>query len=270
MDKNALKAAVALAVLIGAIAAYFYWQNNQSAPGAPLSVAPTQTPPALKPPVPETRQTLEAPTAKAQLPQLKESDSFVIEALAGLVGNKSLMKLFHTENIIHNIVATIDSLPRMKMPLKILPVLQPAGKFITSGSVDDLTISPKNAARYTSYVQLAEAVEPGKLVELYVRIYPLFQQAYRELGYPNDYFNDRLIEALDDLLDAPDIKEPVKLLQPHVLYQYADPDLEELSIGQRILVRTGSINESRLKAWLAGIKLELNRHMHDQKSGTVE
>jgi hypothetical protein len=105
---------------------------------------------------------------------------------------------------------------------------------------------------------------------LYVRIYPLFQQAYKELGYPNEYFNDRLVEVLDDLLDAPDIKEPVNLLQPKVLYQYADPDLEELSIGQRILMRTGSKNEARLKIWLTEVKQALNQRMSDKKIVAAE
>lgn len=30
-------------------------------------------------------------------------------------------------------------------------------------------------------------------MQFYVRLYPLFQKAYVELGYPNGYFNDRLI-----------------------------------------------------------------------------
>ena len=269
MDKNALKAAGALALVIAAIAGYFFWQDKQTNSEVAKAVSTPERPLALNQPAP-AQQILEVPTAQPPLPKLADSDSFVIAALAELINNKSLMKFFHTEKIIHNIVATIDSLPRMKLPLKVLPLKQPAGKFMTSGSVDDLVISPQNAARYTPYVQLAEAFDSNKLLDLYVRIYPLFQQAYRELGYPNQYFNDRLVEVLDDLLDAPDIKEPVKLLQPKVLYQYADPDLEELSIGQRILMRTGSKNEARLKVWLVEIKQALSLRMHNQKIGTAE
>jgi hypothetical protein len=269
LDKNALKAAAVLALVIAAIAGYFFWPDKQSnsdvSTAVPMSantLAPKQSAP--------VQQVLEAPTVQSPTPQLTDSDSFVMAGLAKLISNKSLMKLFHTEKIIRNIVATIDSLPRMKLPLKILPLEQPAGKFMTSGSVDDLSISSQNADRYTVYVQLAEAVDPKKLLDLYVRIYPLFQQAYKELGYPNEYFNDRLVEVLDDLLDAPDIKEPVNLLQPKVLYQYADPDLEELSIGQRILMRTGSKNEARLKIWLTEVKQALNQRMSDKKIVAAE
>jgi hypothetical protein len=260
MNKNQLKATLALVILGGGLAAYVYLQQIEpevavQAPPPPVAVAPK----------PEVRQILETPPAAAPLPQLAESDSFMLDALAGLVANESLMKLFHTERIIRNIVATIDNLPSMKLPMKLLPVEQASGKFMTAGKAGELSISPKNAARYTPYVKIAEAIDVKKLVGLYVRLYPLFQQSYVELGYPNNYFNDRLMEVLDDLLEAPDIKEPVKLLRPKVLYQFADPELEALSIGQRILMRIGSKNEATMKARLLEIKQELLLHMHDEK-----
>jgi len=261
-NKNKLKALLALIVLVGGLAAFYYWQQTE--PGVVAKVTP---PPLSAVPKPEVRQILETPPAISPLPKLAESDSFLLDALAGLVGNETLMKLFHTEQIIHNIVATIDSLPLMKLPLRLLPVEQPSGKFITAGKEDNLSISPQNAARYTPYARIAETIDSKKLVALYVRLYPLFQQAYEELGYPNKYFNDRLIEALDDLLETPDIKEPVKLVRPSVLYQYADPELEELSIGQRTLMRTGSKNEATIKARLLEIRQELNLHMHEKKLG---
>jgi hypothetical protein len=263
MNKNKLKALVALIVLVGGLAAFYYWQQTEPV------VAKVTPLPLSAVPKPEVRQILEAPPSISPLPKLAESDSFLLDALAGLVGNETLMKLFHTEQIIHNIVATIDSLPLMKLPLRLLPVEQPSGKFIAAGKADKLSISPENAARYTPYVRIAEAIDSKKLVALYVRFYPLFQQAYEELGYPNKYFNDRLLEALDDLLEAPDIKEPVKLVRPNVFYQYADPELEELSIGQRTLMRIGSKNEAIMKARLLEIKQELNLHMHEKKLGNT-
>ena len=258
MKKNTRIAVAVVAVLAG-LAAYFLWQPSPPKP-EPVHV---QAPP--PPPKPEVRQVIETPPASAPLPTLADSDSFMLDALAGLVSNKSLMKLFHTERIIHNIVATIDNLPRRRAPMSVMPVEQASGKFITAGTESDLTISPKNAARYTSYVKIAEAIDTKKVVGLYVRLYPLFQQAYEELGYPKQYFNDRLIVVLDDLLAAPDIKEPVRLAQPGVYYLFADPDLEGRSIGQRILMRTGSNNEAIIKGKLREIKQELKLHMHEKK-----
>jgi hypothetical protein len=254
---------VAVVIIIaGGAAALFFWPQNQPA-SAPVHVQ--ASPPAPPPPAPEVRSVVDTPPAQAPLPSLAESDKLILDALAGLVGNKSLMKFFRTDRFIHNFVATIDNLPGRRAPLSVLPVEPAPGQFIAAGSSGNLTISPKNSARYTAYVRIATAIDPEKLVGLYVRLYPLFQQAYEELGYPDKYFNDRLIVVLDDLLAAPIASEPVKLVQPNVLYQYADPDLEKLSIGQRILMRLGGKNEDLVKTRLHKIRQELLLHMHEKK-----
>ena len=269
MKKNIL-IAVAVVIVIGGLTAYLFWPQSQPEP-----VHVQAPPPPPPPPKIEAPKVVEAPPAPPPspslppLPALADSDSFMINALAGLVGNKSLMKVFHTEKIIKRIVATIDNLPDMRAPMKVMPVERAPGKFITAGEESDLTISASNAARYTPYVKIAEAINAKKLAELYVRLYPLFQEAYEKLGYPKKYFNDRLIVTLDDLLAAPDIKEPVKLVQPNVFFLYADPDLEERSIGQRIIMRIGSKNEAIIKTKLGEINKELQRHMHGRKIGSA-
>ena len=78
-----------------------------------------------------------------------------------------------------------------------------------------------------------------QLTALYFHFYPLFQQAYQSLGYPNGYFNDRLVVTIDNLLATPDVNGPISLVRPNVMYQYADPKLEKLSAGQKLLVRMG-------------------------------
>ena len=138
-----------------------------------------------------------------------------------------------------------------------MPVKRTGPKFLAIGEEEDIFLNPKSFHRYTPYVRLAEAVETKKLVTGYTQLYPLFQQAYEDLGYPQGYFNDRLIEAIDNLLAAPDIKGPVKLVRPKVVYQFADPELEARSAGQKILIRMGSDNAGRVKAKLQEIRREL-------------
>ena len=269
MKKNAL-IAVGVVVLLAVVAGgYFYWQHSQTkslpAPAPkPTPVKPAPPPPPPPKPKPVPPPVVEVP-APPPLPKLSDSDHFVLDAIAGLVKNRTLMKLFRTDRIIHNIVATIDNLPRKRAPYSVMPVKRVHGLFITEGPEDNLTISPKNALRYRAYVRVAEIVSAKDWVGLYVRLYPLFQEAYEELGYPHKYFNDRLEFVLDHLLDAPDIKEPVKLVQPHVLYQFADPALEDSSAGQKILMRIGSRNEAVMKKKLRGIKQQLLLHVHDGK-----
>ncbi|HVS27144.1 MAG TPA: DUF3014 domain-containing protein [Burkholderiales bacterium] len=218
-------------------------------------------------PVPETKAKPQIlhPIAEAgepgnevkPLPALSESDAAMQESLAGLVGQKTLTEFFYLNDIIRRIVATVDNLPRAKVALRLMPVKPVARKFLVTGEEDNFVLNPDNYSRYAPYVRLAEAVSVKKLVAVYVRFYPLFQQAYKDLGYPSGYFNDRLVEVIDHLLAAPEVQGPVKLVQPRVMYQFADPELEALSAGHKILVRMGSENAAGIKAKLKEIRPEL-------------
>lgn len=258
---------VAAVILSGALAAYYYWQQTQPEPKA---VEVTALPLPIAPPKPVLRQMVKVPEAQSPQPQLGESDSFILEALASLIGKESVMKIFRVEQIIHNIVVTIDNLPNQSLPVNAMPITPVPGNLVASVADGEMSISQKNTARYTPYVRLAGAVNTEKLVALYLRLYPLFQKSYEELGYPNKYFNDRVIEVIDNLLAAPDIKEPVKLVQPKIVYVYADPDLEGRSIGQRTLMRLGSENEAKVKTKLQEIRQELFLHMQEEEVKTAE
>jgi Protein of unknown function (DUF3014). len=148
------------------------------------------------------------------------------------------------------------------------PVNPTAGRFTVEEVNGATVIAPDNSSRYTPLVLLAETVDIRRAVDLYVRLYPLLQSTYAELGYPRGYFNDRLIAVIDQLLATPVIEGPIKLEltdvkgpipseRPWVRYQYADPSLESLSAGQKILLRVGPVNGRRLKAKLAEIRAEL-------------
>ena len=92
------------------------------------------------------------------------------------------------------------------------------------------------------------------LVKSYIYMYPLFQQAYQDLGYQDVYFNDRLVDVIDDLIAAPEIEDPVKLIRKSVMFKYADPQLEALSSGQKIMIRMGLDNAKQVKKVLASIR----------------
>jgi hypothetical protein len=189
----------------------------------------------------------------------------VFDALAGLLSNQSFIRLFHTKRVIHKMVATIVNLTQQRAPTNLMPFNPPTKHFLTVGSGSHLSISPNNQSRYTRYVEIAKVTDTKKLVALYIRLYPLFQQSYKELGYRNN-FNEQLVETLDDLLATPEIPEPIKLVQPKYFYLYSDPDLEELSVGQKIMLRLGNKNENFIKTKLNEIKLELALYMNEIKS----
>ena len=151
-------------------------------------------------------------------------------------------------------VATVDNLPRKSVAAQVMVVRPVPGSFLTANTDGKLMIGRDNAARYTPYVRLVQAVDTKTLVALYVRFYPWFQQAYQDLGYPSGYFNDRLIDVIDNVLATPEMSAPVELIQPHVLYQFENPDLEALSAGQKMMLRMGSENASRIRVKLRELR----------------
>jgi len=252
--KNVMGLLVVL-VLGGIAAGYYYWQTQQQTE-APSPALPVVAPP---PPEPQIRHPIQVPqTPEAKpLPPLEHSDGAMLDALTGFFGRKSVEGLFIPEDIVHRFVVAVDSLPRAKLPARFRLFKPVAGQVLTTGAEDKLSLSTDNYKRYTPYVVLAEAVDSKTLVATYIRFYPLFQEEYKSLGYPKGYFNDRLVEAIDDMLATPDVKGPIKLVRPNVLYQFADPDLEALSAGQKILLRMGPENAARIKAKLGEILREL-------------
>ena len=237
-------------------------QQSADIPQPPQQEAELQEPSAAASTPPDRRHPLPAIPAPASLegkpvPPLTDSDQAVQAALAAPLGRHSVGDLVISTNIARRIVATVDNLPRQKAGTTLLPVKAPARRFVTTRKANVVTLSPANYARYTPYVKLAKAVDVQQLVALYVHFYPLFQQAYEELGYPKKYFNDRLIEVIDDLLAAPDVHGPVKLVQPKVMFEFADPELEDLSAGQKVLIRLGPENAAVVKGKLRELRRAL-------------
>ncbi len=237
-------------IVLGAVAGIYFWPENQK----PLPQAVSTPAPAVEPAIRHPVETVETPGEP--LPPLAQSDGALRDALAALLGH-NLPKFVYLDNLVHRIVATVDNLPRDYVAPRLMPVKPVTGLPITVNSGDTLALSPENAARYRPYMRLAEALPADALVGIYSRFYPLFQEQYEKLGYPGKYFNDRVIEVIDHLLAAPEIDGPLRLVQPKVLYQFADPKLEKLSAGQKLLLRMGRANELKLKEKLREIRQAL-------------
>lgn len=251
---------VALAAIAAAL--YYWWPAPEKPlPSLTFPLEPQST--AQKPAQAATRHPIEEGQSgdgqPSALPPLENSDQALQDALAGLFGPRWLGRLFHRSELVRRFVVTMDNLPRRKLPSQALLVKLPTGPFLTIRGGGAPLIDSRNAARYTIYARFAGAVDAKKAVAAYVYFYPLFQQEYRLLGYPSGSFNDRLLEAIDDLLITPEVEGPVELTQPRILYEFADPDLEALSAGEKILLRMGPENSAKIKTKLREIRDELER-----------
>lgn len=247
-------------IIIVAAAAWWYFSHvpgvdftrRGPAPSAPAKAS--TAPPPIQHPISEA-QTNPASAASTALPPLDDSDNAAASALSSIPGANGLADLLVKRALIPHIVATVDALPRHSIGASILPLRTPKGVFTADTSGGKPVLDSKDYARYDAYMKIVESVDPRTLVTWYVHWYPLFQQAYRQLGYPNGYFNDRLIEAIDDMLAAPNAQPPVALVMtPDGHYAYADPTWESLSVGQKLMIRVGPRNERVLKIKLSNIR----------------
>jgi hypothetical protein len=247
--------AVVVAAAIGA-GAYWWWQQRDP-PYLPPPVPKAQAPDAPQGPQPPKHP---VPQSEAKpLPALAASDGAIQPEIVRLLGLNAFERLVNPEEIIRRTVATVDNLPRDQVATRLNPVRPVGGLVTTKGRDATLVLSPDNFKRYAPYVGALEAVDAKALASVYFHFYPLFQQAYVELGYPNGHFNDRLVEVIDHLLAAPEVKGPIRLVTPKVLHEYADEDLESRSAGQKVLIRMGAENAARVKAKLREIRAQVAR-----------
>jgi hypothetical protein len=260
MNENFKWMAAAVAVVGLSIGAVVYLSRGDK-------VVPVEKPPAAvvadEPTMPEEpaiKHPLAAPEVQAPLPPLEESDEPMQLALEDLIGKEFVGRFVVTKDLVRHIVVSVDNLSTEKVAERIRPVRPAPGKFAVGGSEEAPSLDPANYERYKPLVESLLAIDMKRLVALYTRHYPLFQEAYESLGHPPQYFNDRLVEVIDHLLAVPEIRGPIALTQPGVQYEFADPGLESRSAGQKALIRMGSENAIAVKDKLRELRGELIAH----------
>lgn len=257
--------AIAGAVLLAAAVGGFLWLRGAREPSAtapevvpaPLEapVAAAEAPPAPSHPIEDAIVDPSAVGSDAPpLPALAESDAAALEALLDLLSLDALPAWLVPEYVVQRAVATIDNLPRAKIASNISVVRPTSGTLAIEGDGEVRTLSAANHARYAAQVDAFESADTAALVAAYVRLYPLFEQAYRELGSPGAHFNDRLVEVIDHLLAAPPAAQPVELVRVRAYWQFRDPALEAMSAGHKLMVRIGPAQAERVKTKLRAVR----------------
>jgi hypothetical protein len=266
-----------LCIALGA-GAFYWWHKHRSkepriaqppVAQAPAEAPPTPAEPAIRHPIEEAPAQQEQPAASpAALPRPAEADAYIKSALIEALGRAEVFSFLNTDKFPTRVVATVDNLARPKASSTLWPVVPTAGRFSPEQRSDGAAIGASNTNRYAPFVRFAESIDSAKAAALYLRLYPLFQRAYEEQGYPGKYFNDRLVDVIDHLLETPEpaappkvtmteVKGPIKPARPWVAYEFADPNLEMRSAGQKMLLRMGNANAQRLKAKLREFRAQI-------------
>ena len=231
------------AVVLAIAAGVWYWQSR----GKQEPAAPVAAPPAAEPKV---KNPIIAPDEID--PNLSAT-----EQVATLVGTPRFEAMFVPDEFVRKLVATVDALARKDVAARMNPAKPVAGKFAVAGGDQSPVLGAANYSRYTPWVDLVDSLDAEQTAALYRRLYPQFQKAYEDLGNPEGYFNDRVIEVIDHLLSAPVAPATIALARPNVLYEFADPALASQSAGRKLLLRMGPGNAERVKAKLREIRAKI-------------
>ena len=272
---------------IAALAYGGWWAREhwaaQNRSQAPAELAPLATPAApaapVEPPAPSlaTAESANVPATPAQplhplapaAQALTADDASSLDRMAREWLGARALQFLVMPGLAHHMVATIDNLPRGHAAPRLWPLSPVGGKLQTQPSAQGgLQIAADNSARYDAVVAFVTGLEPATVVQWYRQAYPVLQQTYEELGYPGQYFNDRLVAVIDHLLQTPQPQEPLGLRlvqvqgqvapqQPWLRYELADPDLQARSAGQKILLRLGSAHRAAMMAYLQALRAQI-------------
>lgn len=191
----------------------------------------------------------QAPAEPAEpLPDLNESDERVLGRLAELELGARLLRLITPEEVIRRFVVFTDNVARGSLPQMEYPV-RPVEQDMVVEEVDDNLYVMQEAShdRFDSVVETLVNVDVDQAMTVYETFRPLFTEAYAELGYGERDFDAVVLEAIDQVLAMEVPEGPYQLIQPSVMYEFADSSLEDLSPVEKQLIRIGPENTARLK-----------------------
>jgi len=253
---------VAVVVLAGVA---WWWLHRAPAAHAPAVAPPAASVPAPAAPAADTPPAIQHPLPPAPATPVDAAANPDPDAQASAeldhLFERKLADWLIPDMLVRRLVATVDALPRNGRIEPLRPLRAPATPFAVqrqpldaAEGTERITLAPANAARYDALVGLLAHLDPQQAVDSYRRLYPQLQKAYEDLGYPGHYFNDRVVETIDDLLATPEPAGAILLEQPKVLYRFADADLESRSAGQKMLLRMGVDHERVVKEKLRAIR----------------
>ena len=239
---------IVVLLLIGA--GIVYWATRGEAPPEPPVTAPVAEEAPAEAPEPEPEEPL-------VLPALNASDELVRQLVRTLSSNPRLASWLATEDLIRRFTASVVNVSEGLVPKAHVGFLQPREPF-TTRNVDGAPVpTAKSYQRYDTIADVVSSLDTEGTIELYRDLGPLIDEAFRELGYPSQDFDRVLLAALDHLSATPIIEPEVELTERVTAFEFADPDLENLSSAQKQLLRTGPENVRKIQGKLRELRSEI-------------
>lgn len=263
--------ALAVVVLISG-GAYYYFSDTEEPqpqeraaveipdvlPEEPIVTIADIPEPEIEPVVEPEIEVAETPQPEIEpLPTLEESDSFVHDKTVVMADGMAIEPMLVEKDLVRHFVVFVDNLAQGELARKVSPLKGPDRVFTVSEITNKTYLNPDSYHRYDLYADFVANLNEMQLAATYKELTPLLSEAFEELGYGDMSFNERMLEAIDIMLAAPIIEQPIELDGVSVNYQFVDPQLEALPNAQKLLVRMGPENSKKVKAALRRLKKHL-------------
>lgn len=234
-------------------------------PAAPPIETPKETvmpePEAIPNPMEEAAEPAPAraeTTPAFTLPRLGDSDPLFRDGVASLTDRRGIDHWLAGSDLIRRFVAVVDNIAKGRVQRQNLGFMSPDEPISVKRLSDETYVFDEASyRRFDLVTDIFASIDSERAAEFYSLLRPLFQEAYEELGYSNRRFDDVIFVAIGRLLETPDPAQPVNLVRPTVMYQFADRRLESLSDAQKQLLRMGPRNARIVKAKLSELALQL-------------
>ncbi|HQL88695.1 MAG: DUF3014 domain-containing protein [Lentisphaerae bacterium] len=266
-----------LAMLIGAI----IYQVTKTEPPPPTPtpavvqppsppelppLPPPEQDPAEPPPTPELEPTVlttppdNATAAKQEAPPPPPLTlQLATQTLTTLAGHLSTNPLWMTwlkqSDIIVRFVRMLDDISQGDRPLGAADFLRSKQAFsaVRAKDGDAWVIAPAAAARYDFAIDVFCSLDPDAVAKLYPRLEPALQEALNKLGYRGRQFRELLTSACTVILSTPVVKDDARLVaidRDGTFCQWQNPELEALNDAQKLFLRLGERNTTRIRTHL--------------------
>lgn len=243
---------VVIVIIAAGLGIYYYFYGRPAK--APIS---TEEPAAkqISPPFEKPVSGKEAPVIS--LPALNDSDELVRKKAKDLSTYAKLAEWLKVDDLIRRITAAVDNTAHGMGPRAHLKFLTPQKSFTIVIKGEELYLNPQSYRRYDLVADAFLSLDANASVRIFLELKPLFQEAYRELGYPNQDFQETLVQAIKELLTTPIVKGDIVVVQGVTTYQMADENLEDLDDAQKDLLRMGPQNIRKVQNKLREMALAL-------------
>lgn len=192
------------------------------------------------------------------LPLLDNSDQLIRDGVVSLTRHEGINSWLAPNELIRKFVAFVDGIANGLVSKDPVRVLAPEGPFLVRQVSENVfELDETSYSRYDFFTTVFISLDSRRAAEFYQLVSPMLQEAYGELGYPDQNFDDVVFKAIGRLLETPVINGKIRLVRPVVMYQFEDKRLESLSAAQKQLMRMGPKNTRALQVKLSEIALEL-------------